>query len=46
MIKYKCHIRGKVWMPKKPIKLVSKCGATALLAVAISLHFKCMNENQ
>ena len=40
MIKYKGHIRGKVHMPNKPIRRVSKCGVVAVLAVIISAHFK------
>ena len=41
MLKYKGHIKGKVCMPKKPIRVL-RFGAIAAPVVGTSVHFRCI----
>ena len=42
MVKYKGRVRGKVHMPKKPIKWVLSFGVVRVLVVVICVIFSCM----
>ena len=42
MVKYKGRAKGKVHMPKKPVKVGFKFGAAPVLVLVIYVHFRCI----